>query len=63
LRVRDTFLLCGGWLDVERQEETGLPPLSSTILRFLETSREKGEDETGRMSGELFRGLFAGLLQ
>jgi len=28
-------------------------------LRFLEIDKEKGEDETG----ELFRGLFAGLLQ
>jgi len=46
---------------VERQEETSCSS-SLTILRFLETGREKG-DETGQMSGELLGGLFAGLLQ
>ena len=63
LRFCDTFLLCGGWLDVEWKEETNWLSLSSTILRFLETGKEKGEDETGWMSGELFRELFAGLLR
>jgi len=48
---------------VERQEETSWSSLSLTILRFLETGKEKGEDEVERMSGELFRGLLAGLLQ
>jgi len=46
---------------VERQEETSCSS-SLTILRFLETGREKG-DETEQMSGELLGGLFAGLLQ
>jgi len=63
LRFRNTFLLCGGWLDVERQEETDWSSLSSTILRFLDTGREKEEDETGQMGEEPFRRLFSGLLQ